>query len=123
MSCDPIIPRCKAQCCGIAPIPIDIWNANKDKAVNPYNDIMRDHKDNIFPMTENLKCTFLTADYKCNIYDQRPDVCRKYSDESHPMLTCSYIDKSGKARSRQDSRRVERMKEKFIIKFYKRFTS
>lgn len=39
------------------------------------------------------KCPFLRDDYKCNIYDRRPEICRKFGDGSHPLLTCQFIKK------------------------------
>lgn len=37
------------------------------------------------------KCPFLRADCKCNIYEHRPALCRRFGDGSHPLLTCHYI--------------------------------
>lgn len=38
---------------------------------------------------DNNKCPFLTADLKCNIYENRPDVCRKMGEI--PELPCEYL--------------------------------
>jgi Fe-S-cluster containining protein len=37
---------------------------------------------------DNNKCPFLRADFKCNIYENRPDVCRKFGEI--PELPCKY---------------------------------
>ena len=38
------------------------------------------------------KCPFLRADYKCNIYENRPNVCRKMGEI--PELPCKYFKES-----------------------------
>ena len=35
------------------------------------------------------KCPFLRADYRCNIYENRPDVCRKFGQIE--ALPCKWI--------------------------------
>lgn len=37
------------------------------------------------------KCPFLKADYKCNIYEDRPPVCRKFGEIED--LPCKYLKK------------------------------
>lgn len=52
----------------------------------------------IIPITSDLLCPFLKKDLGCAIYEDRPEVCRKYGDETHPMLCCPMQDKDGNAR-------------------------
>lgn len=35
------------------------------------------------------KCPFLRADRRCNIYENRPNVCRKFGEI--PELPCEYL--------------------------------
>ncbi len=46
----------------------------------------------LIPIDEHVVCGFLTTDFKCAIYDQRPDVCRKFGSvaETHEMLICPH---------------------------------
>lgn len=72
-----------------------------DKAVTPviYRELLPP-SDNIPELSELIytsdnykdnKCPFLRADYKCNIYDHRPTICRRFGDGSHQLLICKFI--------------------------------
>src|SRR5258708_3968345 len=127
MDCKSCHAQCKAACCGIAPMPLDIFERNKDKIVQQPGSIERfngpdipDDLQNIsvqeikkdvemvLPITKNLKCCFLNEDFSCNIYDDRPRICRKFGDESHIFMTCMWQAKDGRIRSRQERRGLER---------------
>ena len=113
-------PKCKAACCGIVPIPKHIYEANwKEKITEP--DEILETEDAYIPITKTGKCVFLKKDLSCNIYENRPDICKKFGDESHPMLCCPVADKNGKERSRQDKRRIERKANKCFSSFYSSF--
>lgn len=43
---------------------------------------------------ERNKCPFLRKDCKCNIYENRPDVCRKFGEISE--LPCKFWQKESK---------------------------
>jgi Fe-S-cluster containining protein len=113
--CKKMHPKCKAGCCGIVPIPKEIYNSNKDKIIRPPHEII-DIGDCFIPLTADAYCVFLDGDLNCNIYEDRPDICRKFGDESHPMLFCHVLDKNGKERCRQNKRAVERQAEKYMSK-------
>lgn len=66
------------------------------------------NKHFIQPITKDMMCPFLNKDYTCNIYEDRPGVCRDFGNETHRDLTCSYQDKEGNERSRQESRKLKR---------------
>ena len=40
---------------------------------------------------EDNKCPFLRHDFKCNIYENRPDVCRKFGEID--KLPCRFLKK------------------------------
>lgn len=88
--------KCKAECCGVVPIPAKIWQRNQHKIVRhpveKHKVMAGEHnkvaKLCILPLTENGYCPFLNEDLSCNIYDDRPEICKKFGDESHLMLTC-----------------------------------
>lgn len=104
--CKSIHHRCKAGCCGVFPIPSDIFNRNKEKMVRTPEELL-ESKDFVIPVTADNFCVFLNQDLSCNIYDDRPDICREFGNESHPALCCPYLDKEGRKRSGRDRRRVE----------------
>jgi len=60
------------------------------------------------PGDSNQRCPFLTKEWKCNIYDDRPFVCREFGKESHLMMHCRFQDKEGRVRSRQEQRMLDR---------------
>jgi Fe-S-cluster containining protein len=110
MNCDQCLKECKAACCGCFPIPKELYEKNKDKIVSPIKELPIG--DDIMLITEYLSCAFLTKDFKCNIYNERPEICRKFGDETHLCLICSYQDKDGNIRSRQMRRKILREQEK-----------
>ena len=60
---------------------------------------------------------------KCKIYNERPEVCKRFGDESHPALCCPYQDKNGRVRSRAERRYTERQIDKFIPNLKKKLLS
>jgi Fe-S-cluster containining protein len=98
-SCFKCHSRCKAQCCGPTPISRRVWNKHQDKIqTEPYEILEIDQTDDIVPVTVELKCVFLKEDYTCAIYEDRPDVCKKFGNETHPLLVCPFQDKNGNMR-------------------------
>ena len=94
------ICKCKAACCYNIVLPAGLLEQFADKVVNkviatspmPYNpefppSVAVETSEKI----ADNKCPFLRADYKCNIYEHRPLICRKFGDCSHPMLICRYM--------------------------------
>ncbi len=92
--------KCHAACCYNIVLPIGMLEQFADKIVNkviatspmPYNpefppSEMVETSDN----PANNKCPFLRAGYKCNIYEHRPLICRKFGSGEHPMLICQYL--------------------------------
>lgn len=112
--------KCKAECCSdLTPIPHKTFGDNKSKIINEPKEIIDDSSHYVIE-TESHKCVFLNKDYTCNIYENRPPICQKFGDESHPFLICSWMSKCGKERSRQEKRRLERENDKYLNRFNKR---
>ena len=97
--CD--IKKCRGQCCMNAPIPKSYFTALKNRLVRP---ILRfeDEGDNpelgghnvVAITNEDIaenRCPFQRYDYKCNIYDRRPKICRMFGEGSHKYLQCGYL--------------------------------
>lgn len=108
--CEKYHCKCKAHCCGIVPIPVPIWQRNQH---NLQAQVLEKHKvyatgqNNvkqtcILPITEDSLCPFLQEDLKCAIYEDRPNVCRQFGDESHWALRCPMQHKDGTPRSEDD---------------------
>lgn len=82
---------CGAKCCSLVPIPKEIWEAHQDDIQRDVLEEMEgqcDLGDVILPITADLHCPFLKEDLDCAIYADRPHVCRKFGDESHPLMCC-----------------------------------
>ena len=84
-----------------APIPKSYFTALKNRLVRP---ILRleDEGDNpelgghnvVAITNEDIaenRCPFQRYDYKCNIYDRRPKICRMFGEGSHKYLQCGYL--------------------------------
>ncbi len=93
-----------AECCGIVPIPRTLWQRKQHaiqrevKSIFKPTDMMKDDdiENVIFAITEDNYCPFLSQDLECAIYEDRPELCRKFGDESHPLMCCPMQDKEGK---------------------------
>jgi hypothetical protein len=101
--------KCKedcAECCGIVPIPNEIFDRN---SADVQKDILKsvefDNDDRIYETADGY-CPFLTADKKCAIYNDRPDICKRYGID--PTLPCPHIKPNGNPRSTADSKRTQR---------------
>lgn len=79
IKCD--ISKCHASCCYNAPLPKKYIFALKNRIVNPVTDHNPDKN----------KCPFLTENCRCNIYDRRPPICKKFGNGAEPLLTCSFL--------------------------------
>lgn len=111
--CKKMHSKCKAACCGVVPIPKTLYDESQDKIVREPKEIMI-CDDSVIPITASGNCVFLNEDLSCNIYENRPIICEKFGDESHPMLVCPFLDKEGNERTRQDRRRQEKKCKKHI---------
>lgn len=114
--CKKMHPKCKAQCCGVVPIPEKIYNNNKHKIVTQPIEMLS-LNETFIPITKDSNCVFLNGDLSCNIYEDRPEICRKFGDESHPMLCCPYLHSSGKERTEKERRKIEKNINTFANKF------
>lgn len=119
MNCEKYIKKCKAACCGIVPLPKKyIGKFVKKQQVNFYEVVSIDDKTAVF-LTKDTYCIYLNRQTKqCTIYKDRPEVCRKFGDETHLMLSCQFQKADGSKRKFLD--RVElNAKVKERLKHYK----
>lgn len=104
--------KCKDNCgicCGIVPIPTDVWNKSQEKIQKV---VQSNHVSEVYvyPITDDLKCCFLTKDNKCAIYNDRPDVCKEYGTTER--LPCPFLKPNGhewsEAKRKQILKKIDR---------------
>lgn len=104
--------KCKencGECCGIVPIPKEIWEKNKHKKQREIQQVM-EIRGEIYIICEGAKCVFLReSDKKCEIYSDRPQICRNYGIGKYDALSCPYIKPNGRPRSPAMIKRIQRM--------------
>lgn len=110
MTCDDMIEKCRAVCCGCFPIHGDLLTVHKDKIQVEYESVEVEY-GLIVPITQDAQCVFLNRKtYHCEIYTDRPDVCKKYGMIDD--LPCPYLTSKGDVRTRSERRRILRKAEK-----------
>ena len=85
------------NCCGVVPIPKEVYEKNKDKITKKIIDI-KQIRDNIYVITKDMFCIFLDKKKRCMIYEERPDVCKIYGIDMR--LPCPYFKFDGTKRDR-----------------------
>jgi Fe-S-cluster containining protein len=86
------LSKCNAQCCYNLAFENGELERFKDKIVNPVIDIVWFGGVRLTITSTNMdsnKCPFLRRDFKCNIYENRPDVCRKFGEID--KLPCKFM--------------------------------
>lgn len=115
--------KCEALCCGVVPIPAPIWQRNQHKLQRPVKEIHKVYyapeyenrrRIAILPVMDDFKCPFLTQDLSCAIYDDRPEVCRKFGDESHQLLKCPMQHKDGTPRDENELVELKTLVDKWV---------
>lgn len=101
--CD--ISKCHASCCYNVPMTKFTLFSNKKRIVNSFTEVMEHGEDEdgrklyIPVVSTNFhenKCPFLRDDCKCNIYQNRPHICRIFGEPSEKMnskfLHCGWLE-------------------------------
>lgn len=109
MDCSQCLSKCQGECCSNVPMTKEFMAAHK-----PVREIIE-----MVPMGDNMvvartasgRCPFLSEDFRCTVYRDRPRVCQVFGDESTIFATCSWQSKDGRIRSRQEKRMLERKME------------
>lgn len=123
------------MCCSIVPFSKERWERNQHRIITQPKRIMPGYGESkitensnevilegdIIPETGTGKCPFLRDDMLCNIYEDRPDICKKFGTESHLMMKCHFQDKEGRERSRQANRHILREQAKWTDGLINRF--
>lgn len=92
--------KCKAACCYNLALPVGFIDRFADKIVwpvirreiLPISDSVPERSELVYTSFayDDNKCPFLRADYKCNVYENRPTICRLFGEKDHPLLKCQY---------------------------------
>ena len=109
MDCESCLKKCKAECCGVIPLPKEIIMKYKFIRIPIHHE---DFGDIILATDKDNYCCYLGEDLRCSIYENRPDICRKFGDESHILMTCKWQNANGAIRNRAERRRIEREQNK-----------
>lgn len=64
--------------------------------------------DMVLPQTGQEQCVFLSSEYRCQIYEDRPKTCREFGKIDSPLMQCPFMDKYGRRRTPQERKRVEK---------------
>ena len=86
--------KCNAQCCYNLSFDQNELERFATRIVNPVLYFVPLFGRNVAFTAEKMednKCPFLRHDFKCNIYENRPDVCRKFGEID--KLPCSFLKK------------------------------
>ena len=84
MNCN--IKQCKAECCGAVPLAQSFKKYPFARKCE-----VKDFDDFFIACDENLTCGFLDENYKCSIYEDRPNLCRKFGNGKHKLLKCEFL--------------------------------
>ena len=88
------LSKCNAQCCYNLSFDQNELERFATRIVNPVLYIVPMFGRNVAFTAEKMednKCPFLRHDFKCNIYENRPDVCRKFGEID--KLPCRFLKK------------------------------
>lgn len=94
---------CKAECCGNVPLPKTLIKKNKAKIHRKYDKVELD-RGLVYPITKDGSCIFLNKDFDCEIYIERPFICKMYGTIEE--LQCPYIGLDGKPRTENEVVRI-----------------
>jgi len=107
MDCSRFVPsQCKAYCCTSFPIEKTLYVShffNRQRTVTREEKIDEQH---VLPITDDGYCCFLSKDYHCVIYDERPELCREFGKGSSDLMKCPFMDAAGKDRPEADKHRL-----------------
>ena len=120
MNCERLLEKCGAECCGPCPFPRGLWERNMHRIVRPPLIARLDDQGHVHAVSAEGACVFnRPGDHRCNIYADRPEICRRYGDETDLFLTCPWQAADGRARCRGERRRIHCEQRKRQRKFLK----
>src|SRR5208337_2575374 len=98
--------RC-GKCCVVLPMAPDLIINNRNKFQRK---VIEEHPFETSPghymlsiITDDMNCVFLTKNNLCAIYEDRPEICRKFG-HSIGVLECHRVSPSGRIRTPKESK-------------------
>lgn len=99
---------CNGDCCGCVPFRKSLLDKHSDKIQKEIDKILpTQYEDEVVVASKDGMCIFLKDDKSCAIYEDRPDVCRRYGLD--PALPCPYVNSKGNIRSKAKIKRTQRI--------------
>lgn len=96
------------DCCSVISFDINFFEKNRDKI---HHNIIREEIGSspdgtplIMPLTDDGRCVFLRKDFKCDIYDDKPEICRQFGLRGG-VLECHRVTPNGRIRSPEEVKR------------------
>jgi Fe-S-cluster containining protein len=104
----------RASCCGVMIFKNDFLEKYKDKIQGIPKEIIS-QGDDVYYMYEDFKCPFLDREKLiCVIYDDRPEVCKKYGVTDDIRLMCPYFKPNGNPWSSAKRKQLERKRGRIL---------
>jgi len=111
-------PKNCGKCCAPIPFPNSFLVKHRDKlqqdSSQRFKHKVRGTSEQLWVIiTPNLKCPFWNPEIGCAVYDDRPDICRKFGEVE--KLPCPYFRMDGTRRTEDETKeilkRIDRMTE------------
>lgn len=113
-NCDNCLAKCRADCCH-EPVPMDPAFVASHTPIRPIEYVLETGMaGTVAPIAIDERngmgvCPFLGMDDKCSVYNDRPEVCRKFGTEIDLFMVCSFQSKDGRIRGRSERRWIEKV--------------
>ena len=108
MNCEPLLHKCRSECCGPCPIREEVYHRNRNRVAHEPAQEFVDGGRYVHAIDSTGMCVFRGDDFRCAIYDQRPRVCREFGRGHHPLLLCPWQTPDGRERSKGSRKRLRR---------------
>ena len=96
-----------AECCGLVGINKDIVKKHEHLKQREVKEVHQLGNE-IYAVTKDGLCVFLSKDKRCVIYTDRPKICRDFGTSKDKLLQCPYIKPNGNRRSQGKEKRFIR---------------
>ncbi|MFW9872294.1 MAG: YkgJ family cysteine cluster protein [Candidatus Thorarchaeota archaeon] len=104
-NCEPYLEICGAKCCACFPMPLGTYQRNTHKICREVAEIQKVEvhgSEKVILLTCSMLCAFLDKNYKCNIYEDRPEICRNFGNEKYPFMHCPFQHTDGTKRKKPE---------------------
>ena len=118
---------CKADCCGVVTFTNEFLKMHRDKFQQQVVQWINKSEVEGTIITKNGTCIFLTKDFKCSIYEERPEICKLFGTgsgikgEEEVLLFCPYAKPNGNPWSEGKKKRILRQVNHKFQRLMRRF--